>query len=371
MWRLNADLRWSRTSLLTILGRAGRFFIGHLADVLFGWGSVFSAVSLASALVIAVASLAWTRVRQGRGAPSMKLLIRALFPRRLLKCASTHADFGLFLFNVFPPMILFGWIIVSATQIGGLCAHGLNGLFGERARANIDPGAARAIATLALFLAYEFGYWLDHYLSHKVPFLWEFHKVHHTAEVLSPLTAFRVHPVDTLVFANISSLILGMTAGALDYLFGGSVSPFTLSGSNIVLVAFIFLTVHLQHSHIWISFTGLLGRIFLSPAHHQIHHSADPIHFNRNFGSCLSVWDWAFGTLMVPERQRQRLRFGAELRPGSPSAHSVTGVLIAPFLEALRALISQLRGKSPVRAERAARTKLSQGAASAFSSAHK
>jgi len=35
-----------------------------------------------------------------------------------------------------------------------------------------------------------------------VPFLWEFHKVHHSANVLTPITAFRVHPVDTWLFAN-------------------------------------------------------------------------------------------------------------------------------------------------------------------------
>ncbi len=336
--------------MLTILDRAGRFFIGHLADVLLSWGSVFSAISLLSALAIAVASLTWTRVRRGRATP-MKVLIRALFPRRILKSVSTRADLGLFLFNIFPPMILFGWIMVSAVQIGGYSAHTLAALFGERTQAIVSPSVARTLATAALFLAYELGYWLDHYLSHKVPFLWEFHKVHHTAEVLSPFTAFRVHPVDTLVFANISSVILGLTGGVVNYALGGSVSPFTLSGSNVILVAFIFLTVHLQHSHIWISFTGPLGRIFLSPAHHQIHHSADPIHFNRNFGSCLSVWDWMFGTLKVPERRRERLSFGAELRPGSASPHSVTGVLIAPFSEALRPLISELARKAPVRAE--------------------
>ena len=46
-----------------------------------------------------------------------------------------------------------------------------------------------------LFLAYELGYWLNHYLSHRIAFLWEFHKVHHSATVLTPLTNFRVHPI--------------------------------------------------------------------------------------------------------------------------------------------------------------------------------
>ena len=45
--------------------------------------------------------------------------------------------------------------------------------------------------------------------------LWDFHKVHHTAEVLSPLTNFRMHPVDSVVFGNILAIFLGVTGGVL------------------------------------------------------------------------------------------------------------------------------------------------------------
>ena len=57
--------------------------------------------------------------------------------------------------------------------------------------------------TIVVFLAFELGYWFHHYLSHRIPFMWEFHKVHHTAEVLTPVTIFRVHPLDTVVYYNI------------------------------------------------------------------------------------------------------------------------------------------------------------------------
>jgi sterol desaturase/sphingolipid hydroxylase (fatty acid hydroxylase superfamily) len=78
-----------------------------------------------------------------------------------------------------------------------------------------------------------------------------------------------------------------------------------MSDTNIILVLFIHACVHLQHSHMWIAFRGVLGRIFVSPAHHQVHHSANPKHFNKNFGSCLALWDWMFGTLYVPEKKRE------------------------------------------------------------------
>jgi sterol desaturase/sphingolipid hydroxylase (fatty acid hydroxylase superfamily) len=76
----------------------------------------------------------------------------------------------------------------------------------------------------------------------------------------------------------------------------------------------------------WIAFTGLAGRILQSPAHHQLHHSANPIHYNRNLGFALALWDWAFGTLAVPTRARERIAFGV-------------GAEAPPFRSALAAFV--------------------------------
>ena len=106
-------------------------------------------------------------------------------------------------------------------------------------------------------------------------------------------------------------------------------SQYGLSETNIILVFFIYVYVHLQHSQLWISFTGWLGHLFMSPAHHQIHHSRNPAHFNKNLGSCLALWDWMFGTLYIPARQPEKLEFGVE--PDREHAHTIRGELIAPF----------------------------------------
>jgi sterol desaturase/sphingolipid hydroxylase (fatty acid hydroxylase superfamily) len=196
--------------------------------------------------------------------------------------------------------------------------------------------AAQVGLTVILFLAYELAYWVDHYLSHAAPFLWEFHRVHHTAETLTPLTVFRVHPIDTLVFFNITALIMGGVHGAAVWVLGWPANEATLFGSNVILLTFVFLTVHLQHSHVWIAFTGVWGRIFASPAHHQIHHSTNPAHFGKNLGSCLALWDWVFGTLRVPTAAREPLVYGVE--PGEESPHTITGGLITPFARAFAVL---------------------------------
>lgn len=114
-------------------------------------------------------------------------------------------------------------------------------------------------------------------------------------------------------------------------MFGQAVSQYAFTDTNMILVLFIHTYVHLQHSHVCISFQGLFGRVFISPAHHQVHHSADPKHFNKNFRSCLALWDWMFGTLYVPAKTREALTFGF---PGDPDAHTVKGELINPLINA-------------------------------------
>jgi sterol desaturase/sphingolipid hydroxylase (fatty acid hydroxylase superfamily) len=243
---------------------------------------------------------------------------------------------GFLLLNTLATGALIGWAILTGSQVGAAVKAGLIALFGTPAPTALPALATSPAATVALFLAYEVAYWLDHYTSHKIRFFWAFHKTHHTAEVLTPLTAFRVHPIESLKFSNISGLVIGATSGVLAWTFGGAAHAYTVNGANLLLVMFIFTIIHLQHSHIWIAATGVWGRVLLSPAHHQIHHSDDARHFDRNFGSTLAVWDWLAGTLYLPSARRERIGFGVGAEVDRP--HSVTGALITPFVEAAESL---------------------------------
>jgi sterol desaturase/sphingolipid hydroxylase (fatty acid hydroxylase superfamily) len=98
----------------------------------------------------------------------------------------------------------------------------------------------------------------------------------------------------------------------------------------------VWIIGHLQHSHLWIAVTGPLGRVVISPAHHQIHHSTNPKHFNKNFGSCLAIWDWIFGTLHIPNRDREHLTFGVD--SAKPHHHTVVGGMLTPFAMAWKRL---------------------------------
>ena len=300
----------------------------HFCDVLLSAGSQFSLTSLACAFVIAVAFLALRRHRKGRRL-RWRAIWRALFPRRIVKSPSTAADLGYFLFNTFVYAGIFGMAAVSYQFLTNGVLDGMIAVFGHPAPSALPVIISRSIITLLLFLAYEFGYWLDHFLKHRIPVLWELHKVHHTAEVLTPLTSFRMHPCDTWIFGNILAVTAALTNGVAAYLFGDTAYQYALAGNNVILVIFIHVYVHLQHTHLWISFRGLLGRVFISPAHHQVHHSTNPVHFNKNLGSCLAIWDWLFGTLHLPGKSREKLTFG--VAPGYPDAHTITGEFLSPI----------------------------------------
>ncbi len=295
-------------------------------------GSQFSIPALLVALCVAVGFLYFKHKRR-RGGASLKLVLRALFSKRVWLSRSSRADLIYFFINTLALGGLIGWGVVSGQWIAKIENAALIAHFGARAPIEAPEFALRAAATLLLFLAYEFGYWLDHYLKHRVPFLWEFHKVHHSAEVLTPLTVFRVHPVDMLVFADVVAITTGLVFGLSSYVLGADTPIYAISGTNVILVVFLYLYVHLQHSQVWIAFGGPLGRLFMSPAHHQIHHSADERHYNRNMGSCLALWDWMFGTLEVPAMDSPRLKFGVAGAGDDP--HELTNLLITPFFSAL------------------------------------
>jgi sterol desaturase/sphingolipid hydroxylase (fatty acid hydroxylase superfamily) len=102
---------------------------------------------------------------------------------------------------------------------------------------------------------------------------------------------------------------------------------------------FLLTWGHLRHSHLWIPFRGVAGRLFQSPAHHQVHHSTDPAHFDKNLGFALAVWDWAFGTLHIPSVEREVKQFG--VGEEAPEFDTVMKTLARPFVRASEDLVGR------------------------------
>jgi sterol desaturase/sphingolipid hydroxylase (fatty acid hydroxylase superfamily) len=282
-------------------------------------------------------------VPRGRTRPvGARALARALMPRRILSSRSGRLDIASFLFSMLVAGAVLGWALVSANWWTGLTQHALADV--PALPLSVPTPLAAVLMTLVLFIAYELAYWTNHWLSHHVAWLWAFHKVHHTAESLSLLTNFRVHPVDTIVFYNMASALAGVTAGIMRHLFGPGMTEVSVGGANLLVFLGSIVLSYLQHSHLWIATTGRWGRLILSPAHHQLHHSTDPRHHNRNLGSTIGLFDWVFGTLLVPTSKRQNLRFGIASLDHDP--HGFKGALLVPFAEASRGLLPRTRRPS-------------------------
>jgi sterol desaturase/sphingolipid hydroxylase (fatty acid hydroxylase superfamily) len=311
--------------------------------------SISSVYSLGAAVMIAFAWLALRRRRRNRRVIP-KALLRAIFSRRVLFHRSTLADLAYCVIGLATLGGIIGWAVVSTSWISDGVAAFLARLFGPGPEPRVPGFVLDGVRTLALFLAYDLGFFIDHSLKHRIPALWELHKAHHSAEVLTPLVNFRVHPLDSLILANNLALMIGLVGGATQYVLGRKAVSFTLFDQNVLMLLYIYLTAQLQHSEIWIPFTGVWGRVFMSPAHHQLHHSSDPGHFNCNLGASLAIWDWLMGSLRMPSSESPRLAFGVSSHAHDP--HGVMGLVVDPAVNAVRALLAPRLLRLPARAGR-------------------
>ena len=154
-----------------------------------------------------------------------------------------------------------------------------------------------SLFTLSHFLVDDFSKYIVHRWMHKWPFLWALHKVHHSATNLTPMTVFRTHPLEGLVFTLRSAFAQGLTISTFVYFFGSGVDLYTILGANLFVFFFNVFGSNLRHSHIGIRYWKWLEYILISPAQHHLHHSIAKEHYNKNYGAALAIWDWLFGSL--------------------------------------------------------------------------
>ena len=223
----------------------------------------------------------WAALRH----PSSQLDIQLFLGRQLLRAL------GLV------PVLMTGWWVAT---------HGVRWLdhtIGPQEGLNWSPTAIAATYSLTLFVCWDLSRFLVHWMMHRIPALWEIHKVHHSAEVLTPLTFHRIHPIESWIYSLRGAVATGFVAGLFYYLFREQVSHYTLLGVPALGFLLNVLTGNLRHSHVWIAFPNSVERWILSPAQHQIHHSAEVIHHGSNYGTWLAIWDRAIGSWRPAERQ--------------------------------------------------------------------
>lgn len=163
--------------------------------------------------------------------------------------------------------------------------------------------------TLCITIIGDFASYIVHFAMHKWEWLWEFHKIHHSATTLNPITQYRLHPIELIINNAKNILVFGLVTGVFDYLSIHPIQKIYFLGANVFSFIFLFWGANLRHSHVKLKYFSWLENIFISPIQHQIHHSDNPIHFDKNMGAKLAIWDWLFGTLIKSDNIG-KLKFG-------------------------------------------------------------
>ena len=251
------------------------------------------------------------------------------FSKEVLWHKSAKLDYLYFILSGFVKVALILPLLIGVHEVILWFVLVFNDLFGYMPRVRISKELLLGSYTLVLFILSDLSrYWL-HRFMHKSKFLWRFHRVHHSAEVLNPLTFYRVHPLENFLFGLRYTLVTGFVTAVYVYFFGAGVRAIELMGANVLVFSFSIIGSNLRHSHIPFSYLKSLEKWFMSPYQHQLHHSTKYLH--RNFGSFLAIWDRIFGTLVIGKKKN--IVFGL---PKEKVNHSILGAFINPIFKGVK-----------------------------------
>lgn len=262
----------------------------------------------------------------------LKKALRNLFSRRVWLSRSARSDYMILAVN---QALMMGIAprLVSKLALATILFEALHLWFDGRPSL-LPQTPAWIIATgftLVLFVLDDAAKYILHRLLHQWPVLWAFHKVHHTAETLTPFTVYRTHPVEGVLFALRGAAVQAVAVAAFVFFFADRAELMTVLGANALLFLFNVTGSNLRHSHVHISYGRRLERLFISPAQHQIHHSIAARHYDKNFGAVLAVWDWMGGSLHLAEERPVR-RFG--IRGLQRNPHGLREIYLTPLVDA-------------------------------------
>ncbi|MES2964072.1 MAG: sterol desaturase family protein [Bdellovibrionota bacterium] len=136
-------------------------------------------------------------------------------------------------------------------------------------------------SSVALFVLTDFlSYWF-HRASHRLPFLWRVHAVHHQSEEFNFSVGFRIPWFHKLV-----AFPIYLPPALLGFSF-----------SQYLVVAFVHAMLQtFSHTRVYDADWPIFRDLFVTPVHHRVHHSRLPQHLDKNFSNIFSIWDRLFGT---------------------------------------------------------------------------
>ena len=281
---------------------------------------------LFSAIVIALLWLVFIRKK------NLFQSLKKIFDKTILFSKSAKSDYLLFFFNQIIMSVL-SPLLITQLAIATAIFYYLHSV------SWLEPGVLKntplilitILFTIFHFTIEDFSKYIVHRFMHKWPLLWAVHKVHHSATCLTPMTVFRTHPLEGVIFSLRGAITQAISISFFVFFFGSNVDIATILGANIFIFVFNVAGSNLRHSHIDISYWKWLERIIISPAQHQVHHSVLTRHHDKNFGVALAIWDWMFGSLHYSEKI-DKLTLGIDLNQ-KEGTHKLYNLYIDPLKE--------------------------------------
>ena len=159
-----------------------------------------------------------------------------------------------------------------------------------------------------LFILEDFAFYIEHRVDHYCRIFWAVHLTHHSSEEFNLTTGFRssvLQPVYRFVYF-IPIALMGFDS--LDIVF-----MYSLTQTYGILVH----TQYIKRMPRWFEY------IFVTPAHHRVHHASNIRYLDKNMGMCLIIWDRMFGTFQ-DEVEEDPIKYGLTKpleKPGNPFNH--------------------------------------------------
>lgn len=233
--------------------------------------------------------------------------------------APLRKDFWLDVFYMF-----FNFFLFSLVGYNGLSNMGVNlfndflaNTFGITNLVALEISSWSHITQLfVMFILVDFLSWWTHRLLHRVPFLWNFHKVHHSVKEMGFAAHLRYHWMETIVYKSIQYVPMAMIGFGIEDFF--------------IVHMFALAIGHLNHANLGWDY-GPLKYVFNNPKMHIWHHAKDlgRNQYGVNFGISLSLWDYLFGTDYIPHDGRD-IVLGYDGDEQMPEGF--VGQSVAPFI---------------------------------------
>jgi sterol desaturase/sphingolipid hydroxylase (fatty acid hydroxylase superfamily) len=172
-----------------------------------------------------------------------------------------------------------------------------------------------AVMVAVVLLDYTLWWW--HWATHRVPFLWRFHLVHHVDRDMDASTALRFH---------FGELALSIPFRAAQMIVIGVGTEMLWVWQTILFASILF---HHSNVRLPLRLERLLVRLIVTPRMHGIHHSDRLAETDSNWSSFLAAWDYLHRTMRFDVPQ-ERVVIGV---PAYRDPRDVTlgRILVMPF----------------------------------------